>query len=675
MITLENVVHKLELWATAHGQIRKFSHGQEPDIDHDKLPEYPLMHAVYTGISPQPEARAGAITYNFTIFFVDKPTIEEDKAGQALYTINDCQMYALDLVATLKNEDEESPIFGDDFMLTNWNLNYIQEASKHVLFGAMLEIGLTVAFTHNYCDVPIAPIHGDFDPCTLCNVILGKTAAQILACLSEEQEEELTLELCEASGQATYQNSDGTFSVDIPSGDTFVSDDITVTEADGSETETPSNKDVTCAFPVIRARSTDGVYEAFELTSYPTGGNADLLEVELRDATGDVQTLPSRLLINFPIILIDTIDPIGTSGYSIFATLFNILNSDGFNLKTLNNYASQAQLTVPDIPLLDDNGTFNNLPTPAQIALVGEIDTATYDNSNGRITITPVVAACDPVTIEINAVDEGDVPSGDTAEINLVDDEGDPVTPTAVTKVGNVFTVEVPSGAPASVIPNRVIPPFSAVIDETGDLGWHWNEGTYDYDDGAGIIQELDPTAGAEHFFRLKHDNMFGNKYRFTDDQGVPSPSGRFNFDGTTSIPNSTGATPAYFIDHLTGLGYTEYPVASVKQFDVALNLCNIFSLGGYSDFRMPADVEILSLCYVESFIRTTASPDLPFARGGSTADSSFDPTAGGVINICWVNRVLDGRGREVQNIRLRVSDAPFTTTTGRGTYAVRTHF
>jgi hypothetical protein len=68
-----------------------------------------------------------------------------------------------------------------------------------------------------------------------------------------------------------------------------------------------------------------------------------------------------------------------------------------------------------------------------------------------------------------------------------------------------------------------------------GDLGWHVQNDSFNYSANTlyGIRQELDITlsAGSSWFYTLKHDNVFGNKYRFTNSVGMPSPSGTHDFE------------------------------------------------------------------------------------------------------------------------------------------------
>lgn len=234
-----------------------------------------------------------------------------------------------------------------------------------------------------------------------------------------------------------------------------------------------------------------------------------------------------------------------------------------------------------------------------------------------------------------------------------------------------------PGGGCTNIIPNRVIPNFLNVIDFTGDLGWQWANNIFDYNDGGGIVQELDPTAGVEYFFRLKYNNPFGNKFRITDDQGVPAPLGRYDFPIDITTPNSVGATPGYFVDNLTGNGWTYQPVAAGKSWTDSLALCASVTVGVYNDFRMPSAVELRSLAFIQGLITIGGiDPDLPFGRQGNFGNS-FDPTGSGNVTIIWYNQTYQTatRGGTMSNFRLRTSDAPLASTASYGTYGVRKHF
>ena len=362
-----------------------------------------------------------------------------------------------------------------------------------------------------------------------------------------------------------------------------------------------------------------------------------------------------------------------TGGCPTLADLWqpiNVENSIGCLLH--NDITSPTTtITIPNINVQDINGVnFGAFPTPLAIKVNSDLQLVKMDGCN--IHITPI---CHPVTIEINGNIEGTVASGDTAQILLEDNIGNPVTPDSVTKVNDVFTIVVPSSSITNIIPSRLTLPFSDVIHNVGDLGWQWANGTFDHNDPAGIPQELDPAAGANYWYTLKHANSFGNNLRFTDDQGIGGATGRYDFGGNTVTPNSPGATPAYYIDHLTGNGWVQFPLTMSKNYLDSLNACNNFVLGIYSDFRMPNETEYLSIAYDLTMITTgtLTIPNTPFVRG--SGGLNFDSVPGGPITTAWLNRrTLPTVARVLQSL-LRISNITDTIFKNHGTFAVRKHF
>ena len=89
----------------------------------------------------------------------------------------------------------------------------------------------------------------------------------------------------------------------------------------------------------------------------------------------------------------------------------------------------------------------------------------------------------------------------------------------------------------------------------TGDTGWAYQNGYYDYSGdptNPAVIQQLDYTDTTNFWFKLKFNNAFGNKNRFTNSLGFnPNASGRIV--GMTYV----GAVANYIIDNLTGYAYT----------------------------------------------------------------------------------------------------------------------
>ena len=114
MQVLENIIHRLRLFADTHAQVQAFSHGQVTDFDLEKHSDYPVMHVVWNGCDLPSDLKE--MTYNFQILFADKPTIQEDKTDQALYAMSDCVNYALDLLAVIE-QGGDGDIFDDDFSI------------------------------------------------------------------------------------------------------------------------------------------------------------------------------------------------------------------------------------------------------------------------------------------------------------------------------------------------------------------------------------------------------------------------------------------------------------------------------------------------------------------------------------------------------------------------------
>lgn len=57
-------------------------------------------------------------------------------------------------------------------------------------------------------------------------------------------------------------------------------------------------------------------------------------------------------------------------------------------------------------------------------------------------------------------------------------------------------------------------------------------------------------------FYKLKYDNAFGNKYRYTDISGNPAADFKLGF-------NKSPGNTEYIIDHLTGMGFCTQIITS----------------------------------------------------------------------------------------------------------------
>lgn len=140
----------------------------------------------------------------------------------------------------------------------------------------------------------------------------------------------------------------------------------------------------------------------------------------------------------------------------------------------------------------------------------------TYTNSDGTFTGSKASGTTLNISdsqINVNSVDQGDVVSVKTIDVNITDGVS-PVTPDAVSLVGNTLTIQVPAGG---------VSPVGATLMKTGQ--------TVSYATG----DDGDLEAGrATDFFTLAVNNPFGNTNRFTDELGGSTYTNNIVIDWST---------------------------------------------------------------------------------------------------------------------------------------------
>jgi hypothetical protein len=170
-------------------------------------------------------------------------------------------------------------------------------------------------------------------------------------------------------------------------------------------------------------------------------------------------------------------------------------------------------------------------------------------------------------SLEVNGTPEGTFAAGSTIEVNITDGVN-PVTPDAVTVVGNVVTIEVPAATPA---------PVGATLMKTGQ--------TTSYRTG----DDGDLEAGrATDFFTLASNNPFGSTARFTDELGGSTYTNDIVIDWITY----NGATVLGW-DRRINLTGTYVSVAWATAIDNAF----AHSVGTFTNgWRLPNVIEQFSL-------------------------------------------------------------------------------
>jgi len=221
-------------------------------------------------------------------------------------------------------------------------------------------------------------------------------------------------------------------------------------------------------------------------------------------------------------------------------------------------------------------------------------------------------------------------------EIRIEHDAGDISFDTSTPGLVKISVGSAPSGilyfptAPSLVNERHIL---------VGDTVWQAQNGRFDYTppENPVSVAEIDylatqadirvtPAAGTFSFSklgetRLKENNRYGNKYRFTDDAGNPSSA-----SAATNIwahvnwrqHNWAGATPYYVRDHLTGFAYVVRGIVSSGKYNID-NLGNgatweswinhitvNFSIGSYTDKDFFAPFHGVGGAYIAFFASHT---------------------------------------------------------------------
>jgi hypothetical protein len=215
MLTLNNVLKRLENFASSHKFINTFSFGSPEDIDKTDGVEYPLMHVVQIGSTHDGDAKKK--TYEFSIVFADRPTESNDKVGYQAEVQSDMEQCAEDLLNDIYNGGN---IFTQDenFGIGSNGVEYFDEDDTNTLSGAVLTISITVPYRLDACALPLDSITPTSTTCA----------------------------------DATVENSDQSYQVNVASGGTLVLPDSSIRNSDNSwNTDIPATTNITLAdFPI-----------------------------------------------------------------------------------------------------------------------------------------------------------------------------------------------------------------------------------------------------------------------------------------------------------------------------------------------------------------------------------------------------------------------------------------
>src|SRR6056300_1447885 len=150
MITFNNIVERFKIFAENHFFIETFSFGSPDDVDLSKFTSFPLMHLVYTGATYD----AGTKTYNLEVYILDVPGDKTKKVDRQKEVVSDAEQCAEDIIADIKNGGNIF-LFAQDYEVVNATTTPLEEETKNVLSGVLLDLSVSIPYEWDACNAPI----------------------------------------------------------------------------------------------------------------------------------------------------------------------------------------------------------------------------------------------------------------------------------------------------------------------------------------------------------------------------------------------------------------------------------------------------------------------------------------------------------------------------------------
>ena len=168
MITFNNIVERFEIFAENHFFIKSFSFGSPDDVDLSKFEEFPLMHLVYTGATYD----AGTKTYNLEVYILDVPHDKKGKVIPQKEAISDSEQCAEDIIADIRSGGNIF-LFAQDYEVVNATTTPLEEETKNVLSGVLLDLSVQISYEWDACNAPIGGVVPGGDGCAPVSVTDG----------------------------------------------------------------------------------------------------------------------------------------------------------------------------------------------------------------------------------------------------------------------------------------------------------------------------------------------------------------------------------------------------------------------------------------------------------------------------------------------------------------------
>jgi surface protein len=412
--TANEIKSSFELLASGHYQIHSFLYAQEFEQQAYENLIYPLMLVYPLGGN----LSGTSYTRNYRVVIADRVLKSE---GNELEVESDTQLIALDVLAYWMKlgQNERFTITSSNTITPFW------EKWGDEVTGHFVDIGIEEFYDFNSCAIPLSSaIPSPTNPCKDARILINSVVygnAPSDTNFNVVVKDQLGALVGSLIGGEWIVNTggacaDATYTIEDSLGNVLYTGTIksggSVTEVIGNSTLNVNKSDGTLiSSRSILAEGTD---------SYNVGDSSAVL----KDEDGNV-------LSTTPIKATETEDIVAPNGdVSVNSVAFDDVLSGG----TLN------------IEVLKSTGNDLIGSKQGQYWRIGD-STITNSDSTYDVDVKATESLSLPNSqINVNGVDEGDVVSVKTIDVNLEDSLGDPVVPTSVGLVGNTLTIEVPSG-------------------------------------------------------------------------------------------------------------------------------------------------------------------------------------------------------------------------------------
>jgi hypothetical protein len=352
----------------------------------EQMPNFSTLNERYPIVFASPISDVEDLNTNqFTLEIYCVDIIQKDRAN--LNTIvSDCHLILKDLFIYYRDDnDADLDVVGTASIsfVNNFDLDYVA--------GAVMTITFEVA-GYGSCEIPMSPItptHNDCEPATL---IVRDSDNNVLYTLTVD-----------SGATETQVIADSTYLVEYVNGTPIESGSIL---AEGSAVIQVPNP-ITCADATYTI--TDDSANVLHSGNIASGGS---LNQSIADSTAVLKDTANATISTTSIKAEESED--------IVAPDATVTNS---NATYVNTVVSGGTLVLPDITVTDSDGSTFTQPSVEDVVCTLSPDTS----------------------LEVNGTPEGTFAAGSTIEVNVTDGVN-PVTPNDVTVVGDVVTIEVPSG-------------------------------------------------------------------------------------------------------------------------------------------------------------------------------------------------------------------------------------